>query len=73
VSKTPQADRLNDQINALRAKADRLPAGSERDEVLHRIEQDEVALAVIQWVTSSGHLLPPSDLIPMKRHRLRRK
>jgi hypothetical protein len=72
VSKTSQADRLNDQIKALREKADRLPAGYERDALLNRVEQDEVALRVVQWVTS-GHLLPPSDLIAMKRHRLRWK
>jgi len=66
-------DLLSDKIEALRKKANRLHAGAERDELLHRIEQDEVALRVIEWVTSPGRLSPPSDLIPVKRHRLRRK
>jgi hypothetical protein len=73
VSKAPQADRLSDQIKAIRERAGRLPAGPERDELLRRAEQDEVALRVIQWVTSSGHLPPPSDFIPIARHRLHRK
>jgi hypothetical protein len=73
VSKASQADRLSDQIEAMREKAGRLPAGPERDELLRRVEQDEVVLRVIQWVTSSGQLPPPSDLIAMTRHRLRRK
>ena len=71
--RAPQADRLTDQVKALREKAGRLAPGSERDGLLHSVEQDEVALRVIQWMTSSGHLPPPSDLIPMKRYRLRRK
>jgi hypothetical protein len=73
VSKAPQADRLNDQIKLLREKAGRLPPSSERDKLLHRIKQDEVALRIIQWVTSLDYLQPPSDVIPVKRHRLRRK
>jgi hypothetical protein len=73
VSKASQADRLSDQIEAMREKAGRLPAGPEGDELLRRVEQDEVVLRVIQWVTSSGHLPPPSGLIPVKRHQLRRK
>jgi hypothetical protein len=73
VSKTSQADRLRDQIKAMRAQAERLPPGPERDTLLRAIEQDEVALHLIQWVTSSGDLKPPSQLIPMTRHALRRK
>jgi hypothetical protein len=73
VSKASQADRLSDQIEAMREKAGRLPAGPARDELLRRVEQDEVVLRVIQWVTSSGHPPPPSGLIPVKRHPLRRK
>jgi hypothetical protein len=73
VTKTLHADRLSDQISALREKARQLPAGPERDELLHRAEQDEIALRVIQWIASSGELAPPSDLVPMTRHRLRRK
>jgi hypothetical protein len=72
VSRPPLADRLNEQIKALRTTAERLPPGPERDGLLDSIERDEIALRVIQWMTSSGDLPPPSDLIPMKRHRFRR-
>ena len=72
MSKTPQATRLNDRIKAAREEVARLPAGPERDGLLRQIEQDEVALRVIQWLTSSGHVPPPSDLLPMRRHPLRR-
>jgi hypothetical protein len=73
VSKASQADRLSEQIRTSREKAGQLPAGFDRDELLRKIEQDEAALRVIQWVTSSDHLPPPSDFLPVKRHRLRRK
>ena len=73
VSKESQADRLSDQIKGIREKARRLPAGAEKDDLLRRVEQDEAALRLIQWVLSSGQLPPPSDLIPVKRHPLRRK
>jgi hypothetical protein len=71
--KTPQAIRLSDRIKAARDKAARLPAGPDKDDLLSQAKQDEVALRVIQWMTSSGHVAPPSDLLPVKRHRLRRK
>lgn len=71
MSKTPQAI-LSDRIKAAREETSRLLAGPERDALLRQIEQDEVALRVIQWVTSSGHVPPPSDLLPMRRHPLRR-
>jgi hypothetical protein len=73
VNKLPHADRLSDQISALREKARQIPAGPKRDELLRRAEQDEIALRVIQWIASSGELPPPSDMVPMTRHRLRRK
>jgi hypothetical protein len=73
MGKASQADRLSDQIKVMRGKARHLSPGPERDELLRRIEQDEAALRVIEWVTSSAHLPPPSGLIPVKRHRLRRK
>jgi hypothetical protein len=72
MSRTPQATRLSDRIKAAREEATRLPAGPERDGLLRQIEQDEVALRVIEWLTSSGDLPPPSDLLPMRRHPLRR-
>jgi hypothetical protein len=73
VNKCLHAHRLRDQISALREKAQRLPAGAERNELLKRAEQDEIALRVIQWIASPGELPPPSDLVPVTRHRLRRK
>jgi hypothetical protein len=72
-NKAPHVDRLSDQIKGLREKARRLPAGDERDELLRRAEQDEIALRLIEWMTSSGQLPPPEDLVPIRRHRLRRK
>jgi hypothetical protein len=71
--KTPQAHRLSDRIKAAREEAARLPAGPEKEALLGRAEQDEIALRLIQWVTSSGQLPPPSDSVPVKRHPLRRK
>jgi hypothetical protein len=47
MSKTPQANRLNDRIKLARAEAARLPAGPEKDGLLCQIEKDEVALRVI--------------------------
>ena len=64
MNKAPHADRLGDQIKALREKARQLPAGTERDELLHEVKQDEIALRVIRWLTSKGHLPPPSDCDP---------
>jgi hypothetical protein len=71
--RTPQANRLIDRIKAARDEAARLPGGPEKEALLGRAEQDEVALRVIEWMTSSGQVAPPSDLLPVKRHPLRRK
>jgi hypothetical protein len=73
LNKASPVDRLSDQIKELREKARGLPAGDERDELLRKAEQDEIALRLIEWITSSGQLPPPDDLIPIRRHRLRRK
>ena len=70
--KTPLTNRLSERIKAAREEAARLPAGREKDALLGQAEQDEGALRLIQWVASSGQLPPPSDLIPVKRHPLRR-
>jgi len=72
LNKASLVDRLSDQIRELREKARGLPAGDERDELQRKAEQDEVALRLIEWITSSGQLPPPEDLIPIRRHRLRR-
>jgi hypothetical protein len=72
LSKASHVDRLRDQIKGLREKAKGLPAGDERDALLRKAEQDEIALRLIEWIASSGQLAPPEDLIPIRRHRLRR-
>ncbi len=48
-------------------------AGDERDELLRKAQQDEIALRLIEWVTSPGQLPRPEDLVPIRTHRLRRK
>ena len=70
---TSHVDRLSDQINEHRARAERLPAGRERDELLHQARQDEIARRLIEWVNSSDHEPPPGDVIPIQKHRLDRK
>jgi hypothetical protein len=73
LNKASHVDRLSDQIRELREKARGLPAGDERDELLRNAEQDEIALRLIEWITSPGRLPPPEDMIPIRRHRLRRE
>ena len=73
LNRASPADRLCDQIRRLRDRASRLAPGHERDELLHSAHQDEIALRLIEWVTSSGQLPPPEDMIPIRRHRLHRK
>jgi hypothetical protein len=73
LKKASHVDRLSDQIKGLREKAKGLPAGDERDALLRKAEQDEIALCLIEWIISPGQLPPPEDLIPIRRHRLRRK
>jgi hypothetical protein len=72
VSKPSHADRLRDRIEAFREVARLTPAGPERDVLLRRIKQDEIALRVIEWANDPGQRDPPSDLVPVTRHRLRR-
>ena len=73
LTKASHVDRLSDQIKGLREKARGLPAGDERDALLRKAEQDEIALRLIEWIASSGQLPPPEDLVPIRRNRLRRK
>ena len=73
MNEASHVDRLRDQIRALHAKAERLPAGDERDDLLRQAQQDETALRLIEWITSSGRLPPPEDLVPIRRYRLRSK
>ena len=51
----------------------RASAGDERDELQRKAQQDEIALRLIEWVTSPGQLPRPEDLVPIRTHRLRRK
>jgi hypothetical protein len=57
-----QAVSLQDRLAAFpeeaRAKAERLPPGPERDEMLKKIRQAEVATHLSDWANSSG-LRPP--------------
>jgi hypothetical protein len=73
VSKPSHADRLRDRIEAYCEVARLTPPGPERDLLLNRVKQDEIALRLIEWITSADDLPLPSDVIPMTMHRLRRK
>lgn len=66
-------DRLSDQIKEFRARAEGLPAGRERDELLRQAQQDEIARRLIEWVTATDQETPPDDVIPIGTHRLHRK
>ena len=52
-------DRLSDQIKGLRETARGLPAGNERDELLRKAQQDEIALRLIEWSTLRVNFLRP--------------
>jgi hypothetical protein len=69
---TSHVDRLSEQIKELRARAERLPDGDERDELLRQVQQDEIARRLIEWVNSSDREAP-DDVIPIWRHKLNRK
>jgi hypothetical protein len=73
LNKAPHIDRLRDQIRGLREKARELSTGEERDDLLRTAEQDEIALRLIEWIMSPEQLAPPEDVVPIRRHRLRRK
>ena len=71
--KKPIEDRLADRVKRLREEAARLPAGWERNELLHQARQAEISLRLIEWIASPDLNPPPDDLIPIRRHRLRPK
>jgi len=73
VNKASTIDRLRDRIRTLRGKAGELPDGDERDDLLRKAEQDEISLRLIEWIMSPGKMAPPGDLVPIRKHRLRRK
>ena len=55
----PLKDRLDDWAQRLREQAAALPPGPERDELLKKARQAEVACHLEDWVNSSG-LQPPT-------------
>jgi hypothetical protein len=73
VSKASNIDRLRDQIKTLRGRAGELPEGGEREDLLRKAEQDEISLRLIEWIVAPGKIAPPEGLVPIKKHRLRRK
>jgi hypothetical protein len=51
-------DRVEEWAKRVRAEADALPPGLDRDALLQKIEQAETAKHLEQWVSSPG-LRPP--------------
>ena len=45
-------ERLDQEAKRLRTEAEKLPHGSERDELLRRARQAETALHVNEWLSS---------------------
>ena len=59
-SSTPSLQqRLHGMAEAARRRADQLPPGDERDELLRKVEQAERSAAVEAWISSPG-LRPPT-------------
>jgi hypothetical protein len=52
-------DHLADEVQRLREQAAILSPGAERDELLRRAQQTEIAIHVNDWLTSPG-LQPPT-------------
>ena len=51
-------DRLAQEAERLRAEAEKLPRGYERDMLIRKVRQTETAAHVNEWLTSPG-LVPP--------------
>jgi hypothetical protein len=51
-------DRLDQEAERLRAEAEKLPHGTERDMLLRKARQAETASHINEWLTSPG-LRPP--------------
>jgi hypothetical protein len=47
-------ERLDQEAKRFRAEAEKLPPGSERDELLRKARQAETALHVNEWLSSPG-------------------
>jgi len=52
-------ERLAEEANQLLKEAQSLPPGPKRDALLRRVQQDETALHVTDWLNSPG-LKPPT-------------
>ena len=55
------SERLVQDVEQLKARLATLPPGPERDRVVRRIRQNEIAANIDQWLTSPG-LQPPQEL-----------
>lgn len=51
-------DRLAQEAERLRAEAEKLPRGHERDMLLRKVRQTETAAHVNEWLTSPGLAAP---------------
>ena len=51
-------ERLSEDTEQLRAQAEALPPGAERDHVLRRIRQNETAAHITEWLNSPGLKAP---------------
>jgi len=71
--KKPIEDSLADRVKRLREEAALAPPGLERNDLLQQARQAEISLRLIEWIASPDLRPPPDDLIPIRRHRLRRK
>ncbi len=54
----PLEERLRIQAETSRERADQLPPGHEREELLRKARLDDVASPLTEWLTSPG-LQPP--------------
>ncbi|MGY3697948.1 hypothetical protein ACVIGA_008028 [Bradyrhizobium sp. USDA 3240] len=55
---SPLEERLAEEAKDLRARATKLPPGSERDGLLRRARHDEAAAHMAEWLMSPGSLVP---------------
>lgn len=51
-------ERLEQEAARLRQQADQLPSGEERDELLRRAHQAEIATDIDEWLSSPGLRAP---------------
>ncbi|WP_213775064.1 hypothetical protein [Bradyrhizobium sp. dw_78] len=54
VQNGPLEERLAEEARQLREKAKTLPPGPERDTLLRRARQDEIASRLSEWIASPG-------------------